>query len=231
LARDQAGGALIDELRSHGHHAQRRDDVTERNVLSISTMRALAVLAATLALLAIPATARSYAGPWTSPAFEDLQGEATEETSEEPDCLYAAAAAWEAWELGKHPTERQVFDAFWENDENTTVWGFSHYWTHHAIDGVRARLVQLTRMPDNGYGAVNNDALLVSLDLGNLPNTAVWNSYYEESFPEDAGHTVLMLSHSRRSVRVVSWGLEWELPIAEWQAMEPTYYAVHRVHS
>ena len=71
----------------------------------------------------------------------------------------------------------------------------------------------------------------MALQLGRLPSTAQWPRYLEETIPADAGHAVLFLGWTKTGVRVVSWGLEWELSFAEWNVMRPEYFAVHRVLS
>lgn len=182
-------------------------------------MGKLAVLAALVTALAFPAAAGASAGPWESPQFAEYQGSGEEE---EPDCMYAAAAGWEAFELGLEPTESQVWEAYWKADERRTPEGLNSYWSHHAIDGVKARVTRVASPRGNA-------AYIVGLNLGRLPSTAQWLTYYNAHLAPSGNHAVLMLERTKTGVLVVSWGLEWELTSSEWNAMSPEYLEVHRI--
>lgn len=136
------------------------------------------------------------------------------------DCLYATAAAWEASELNLEPTETQVLTAWHNNQERQTPAALSHYWTHHPIDGIRARLTQVSE--PRRY-----EAYIVRLDIGVPGAAAQWETYFREPFPVGEGHAVLMLEQTPAGVWVESWGKEWLLSWTEWRAMEPAYFAVH----
>ncbi len=185
-----------------------------RGAITRASGACLALLVAVI-VLGAPASASASAGPWENPVFQEWQGAGEEE---EGDCLYAAAAGWEAFELGLHPTETQVWEAYWKADLRRTPEALSSYWSRHAIDGVKARVAPVASPGGDA-------AYIVALDLSRLPSTAQWLTHYHAE-SASGYHAALMLEHSATGVLVVSWGLEWKLSWSEWNAMQPEYYAV-----
>lgn len=180
---------------------------------------AIALLVAVSGLLA-PSAALAGTQPlqvYENPAVEDWQYE------QEGDCLYAAAAAWESFELGVKPTVGQVFEAWWNGGQQDTVQAFNRVWGTDGIDGVRARVTPVGQPP------MSKEGYIVGLNLSGLPAGSQWRSYYQLPTESADLHAVFMVRRGKAGVWAITWGLEWHLTYSEWNSMQPAYYAVQLV--